>query len=158
MAEVVKFDIMGYRRLEFDDDGVTHYSKELYPVPLPGFVAIPQVVTNRAIPFADVRWVGKIRKRQWWALGVGIVGTLLGLFWMAANWGDWGPFGVSVGFLLLIGLFPLSMFARGRVFLAVASNDEMISLPMDRKRRQVRMAIDLLRKYCDHDEVNWNLN
>ena len=152
MAEVVKFDVMGYRRLEFDDGGVTHFSKELYPVPLPGLLGVCRVVTNRAIPFADVRWVGKIRKRQWWALGVGIVGTLLGLFWMVTiPWATGVRSAHRPGFCYSSVSFRCGCLLADGSFLAIVSTDEMISLPMDRKRRQVSMAIDLLRKCCDHD-------
>jgi len=160
MADVIKFDLMGHRRLEFDDVSLTHISNELYPVPLPGSLGVGQVVTNRAIAFADVRWVGPIRKRQWWALIIGILGVALGLFWMVTtfNKGEWGPFGFGAGFTLLLGVLPLGIFVRGRTFLAVVSASEMICLPMDRKRRQIRKAVDILRKHCQRDGVDWHLD
>ena len=157
MTEIVKFDLMGYRRLVFDDVGVSHHSRELYPVPLPGALHVARVVTNRTIPYGEIHWIGSIRKRQWWGLAVGVPGMSLGLFWMAAYFGDWGPFAVSVGFCLLLGVVPLWVFLSGRRFLAIASASEVICLPMDRKRRQIRCAIDLLRAGCRHTHVAWEL-
>lgn len=156
MPETVKFDLLGDRRLVFDDEGVTHITKEMYAVPLPGYLAIATVVTDRPIRYRDIRRVEPIRRRQWWALALGAIFAPLGLFWMANEVGNWGPFGFGVVCLLLLGLFPLWLFFRGRTYLAIASEREVIVLPMDRKKKQVRRALVLLKRSVP-PEARWDV-
>jgi hypothetical protein len=79
MAETVKFDLLGDRRLVFGDDGVTHLTKEMYLIPLPGWMIATTVVTNRPIRYQDIHWVGPIRRKQWWALVMAVLFMPLGM-------------------------------------------------------------------------------
>lgn len=157
MAETVKFDLLGDRRLVFDTDAVTHITKEMYPIPLPGVLRAARVVTNQPIRYADVLWVGPFRRKQWWALIVGALFTLLGAFWMATSFGDWGPFAFGAVCFLLLGALPLWLFNRGRSFLAIASEQQVICIPMDRKKKQVRRALALLRDQLPTQGVRWEI-
>ena len=158
-VEKIKFDLLGHRRLLFDEEGVTYATDELYPVPLPLGVGTVKMSSEGRILYADVRWVGILRKKQWWALVMAFFGWGLGLFWIwaTAREGDPGPIGFSVVFLVLFGMFPTWLFVQGRKFLAIASDSECISFPADRKRKQVRRALDSLRARCRHENVEWQL-
>ena len=57
----------------------------------------------------------------------------------------------------LFGIIPLWIFMQGRKFLAIASDKEVICFPMDRKKKQVRKAIELLKKYCPGNHVHWEV-
>lgn len=150
--ETIKFDLLGQRRLEFDGASVSYQAKEFYPVALPGVSGIASSFTRGSIPLADVCWIGIILKRQWWALAAAIFGFALGIPWIVIYFGDWGPFAACVVFFVLFGLAPLAIFLRGRRFLAIASATEYIAFPADRKRKQVRKAVETLRKSCPKAE------
>ena len=149
--EVVRLDLLGDRRLVFGPDGVTHFTREIDPLPLPWIVT-----TNRPLAYRDIRWVGTVRKKPWWALVAAVLFLPLGLFWMAISFGDWGAFGFGAFVFLMLGVLPLGLFLRGRLFLAIASDFEVIGVPMDREKRQVRRALALLRQYCPGD-VRWDV-
>ena len=151
-TETIKFDLLGQRRLEFNATNVTYQTKEIYPVPLPGIVGIATSSTKGSIRLDDVRWIGLIKKRQLWALLTSILGFALGIPWVAIYFGDWGPFVACVGFLFVVGVFPLAIYLRGRKFLAIASEAEYIAFPADRKRKQVRKSLETLQKYCPQAE------
>jgi hypothetical protein len=157
MKETVKFDLLGNRRLEFDDETVAHITTEYYPVPLPGHLGVCHVATNKQLRYEDIHWIGRVRRRQWWALGVGLLFTALGTFWMITAIGDWGPFFISAGVIVVLGFLPLWLFMWGRPFLVIAAEGELISIPMDRKRRQVKRAIGLLQQSCPPERVLWEL-
>ena len=59
--------------------------------------------------------------------------------------------------LVLIGLIPLWVFIQGRQFLAIGSEKDVICFPMDRKKKQVRKAIELVKKYCPGGQVRWDV-
>lgn len=145
---VIKFDLLGQRRLEFDDVGVTYSTNEIYPVPLPGLAAVVHWSNTGRLEYRDVEWIGIVKKRQWWALFLGIVVVALGAMGMVGNWGDWGAFGAVAGFTLLMGIGPLLMFYRGRPFLTIASNSNAISFPADRKKKKVLQAASEIRERC----------
>jgi len=158
--EKIKFDLLGHRRLLFDEGGVTYATNKLYPVPLPLGVGTVKMSSEGRILYGDVRWVGILRKKQWWALVMAFFGWGLGLIWIwaTAREGAPGPIGFSIGFLVLFGMLPTWLFVQGRKFLAIASDTKCISFPADRKRKQVRRAIDSLRARCCHENVEWQLN
>lgn len=157
--ETIKFDLLGHRKLVFDEHDVAYATNELYPVPLPIGLGTVSMASEGRIRYDDVRWVGVIRKKQWWALIAAIFGWALGLFWIWATLreGGGGPLAFSIGFLVLFGVVPTWLFIRGRRFLAIASDSECISFPADRKRKQVRRAIDALRERCRSTQVTWQL-
>jgi hypothetical protein len=102
--------------------------------------------------------VGPIRRKQWWALLVGILGTVFGLWSMYKSVGDWGPFAVGAVCFVLLGLFPLWLCIRGRSFLAIASEEQAICFPMDRKKKQVRRALALLKGLLPSGQVRWDID
>jgi hypothetical protein len=157
MPETVKFDILGDRRLIFDHCGVTYITKEMYAVPLPGWLFMTTIVTNRPIRYQDIRWVGPIRRKQWWALGLGVIFLPLGLFWMAAHFGNWSAFAVAVFTFVVLGMWPFWLFLQGRTFLAIASDKLVICFPMDRKKKQVRRALVLLKGLLASQDVRWDI-
>ncbi len=156
MREELRFDLMGQIRLVFDDEAVTWHTKEIWPIPLPYATVRLTFVRDQPIRYRDIRWVGSIRRRQKWTLPVAILGLLLGGLWTVGSWGDWGPFGFGAAVLVLLGLWPLGLFIRGRRFLAIASDTEAICFPSDRKKRKVRRAIELLKERCP-EAVRWHL-
>lgn len=158
MTETVKFDLMGFRRLVFDDEAVTYITTEMYPIPLPGHLAASSVVTNVPIRYRDIGWVGLIRRRQWWAFAFGVLFAPLGIFWMAQSLGNWGEFIGCTLFLLLFGVFPFWLFISGRSFVAISSHQQTICFPSDRKKKQVRRALELLRNRLDLNNVQWRID
>src|SRR5687767_4219421 len=83
MHEEIRFDLLGQRRLVFDDQGVTHITDEIYfVVPMPLVAFSYAVVTNVPILYRDIRWIGIVRKRQMWALALAVVFIPLALFFM----------------------------------------------------------------------------
>jgi hypothetical protein len=153
--QVIKFDLLGQRRLVFDGTSVAYFADEIYPVPLPGYLGAVSIAKNDSLAFQDVTWIGVVRRRQWWMLGLGLFGVGLGVFWMCTNFPDAGPMAFSVGFTLLLGLLPLWFFKRGRPFLSIVAGPRAICIPMDRKRKQMRHAIEILEERCPPDRVRW---
>ena len=171
MNEELLFDIEGRRRLIFDDLSVTHYTDEIYfilPIPLPGITvgAAYSVVTNRPILYSKIRSIGVVRKRQWWALVMGLFCAPMWLYCMGVGAFTSDPKNALGGgalaffalWLVVTGLFPLWLFYRGRPFLAIASENEMICLPMDRKKANIRRAFAILKEKVTSPEVRWELN
>jgi hypothetical protein len=76
---------------------------------------------------------------------------------MATFFGDWGPFGVGVFCFLLLGLIPFWIFIRGRTFLVIASERQVICFPMDREKKQVRRALVLLKGLLPPEGVRWDV-
>jgi hypothetical protein len=157
IQETVKFDILGDRQLQFTDEAVWYFTADMIPVPLPALIATGILVRNKPILYRDVKWVGSIRKKQWGMLALGIPGSALGLFWTAltSSQREIGALVFAAVFLVLVGLIPLWIFIQGRQFLAIASEKEVICFPMDRKKKQVRKAIELVKKYCPGGHVRW---
>lgn len=153
--QVVKFDLLGQRRLVFDEKSVTYLADEIYPVPLPGYLGAVRMAKNDSLDLQSVSWIGLVRRRQWWMLVLGVIGVALGIFWLTASWNDAGPMAFSLVWLFLLGLLPLSFFKRGRPFLSVVAGDRAICIPADRKGRQVRRAIEILKDRCPPDRVRW---
>ena len=165
MNEQILLDSAGNRRLIFDDVGVTHFTDELFfilPVPLPfiGFSVLFSEVTNRPIPYAEVLSVGVVRQRQSWALIMGLICAPLWIYLMVASpfTGRWWWSASCVLWFLLMGLFPLWLFYRGRPFLAIASEQQVICVPMDRKKRQLRRAFALLKEQVTSPHVRWEID
>jgi hypothetical protein len=171
MREEIFFDLLGQRRLIFDDFAVTHLTDEIYfavPIPLPfaDLILSYWVVTNRPIPYSAIQSIGVVRKRQWWALVMGLIFMPMWLFCLGAGVlpGDWSrsstwamaAFGTL--WLVLTGFFPLWLFYRGRPFLAIASAREVICFPMDRKKSKVRRAFALLKQHVKSPDVRWEID
>ena len=158
VRETVKFDILGDRKLQFTDDAVWYFTEEMMVVPLPAVIATGILVRNKPIVYRDIKWVGPIVKRQWGMLALGILGFAGGLFWTVVTLQK-GREGVIFCLFILafFGIIPLWIFIQGRRFLAIASDNEVISFPMDRKKKQVRKAIELLRKFCPGGHVHWEV-
>ena len=146
--ETIKFDLMGYRKLEFDERAVTWRAKEIYPVPLPSGLGTVTMVTNEPIRYEDVTHIGPVKRRQAWTLALVAIGALLGAIWFPEYWGEWGAFAGCAFFVALIGVWPLILFILGRRFLLIASADRVIAIPMDRKKKAVRRALEILRERC----------
>lgn len=157
--KIIKFDLMGQRRLEFGENALAWHTDEMYAAPLPGVFVHATIRSNVAIAYEDIDFVGITRKRQTWALVAGIVCGLLGLVWMAAYFGDWGPFAFSLVWFLLLGALPVWMWVRARPFLTIGSVARMqvISVPADRSRDAVAEAIETLRARLDGQRVLWKL-
>jgi hypothetical protein len=158
VQETVKFDILGDRKLQFTDDAVWYFTEEMMVVPLPAVIATGILVRNKPIMYRDIKWVGPIMKRQWGMLALGILGFAGGLYWTLVTLQK-GREGVifCLCILAFFGIIPLWIFIQGRKFLAIASEKEVISFPMDRKKKQVRKAIELLRKFCPGGHVHWEV-
>jgi hypothetical protein len=157
MQETVKFDLLGERRIVFTDEALTHITNETYLIPLPGDFIARTIVKDRPIRYDDIHRVGLVRRKQWWALVLGALFTSLGPTWIAGAWGDQGALIVTFAVLLLLGLFPLWLFVRGRPFLVIASGEHAICLPMDRQKRQVRRVIALLGESLKSRDVAWEM-
>ena len=158
VRETVKFDLLGEQQLQFTDDAVWHLTNEMYVVPIPGFMATATVVRNKPIMYRDVKWVGPIVKKQWGMLVLGILGSALGLFMTITNVkAGAGVLAVALFFFVMLGIIPLWVFIQGRKFLAIASDSELICFPMDRKKKQVKKAIELVKKYCSGQHVRWDV-
>ena len=151
---IIKFDLLGQRRLVFDDNSVAYLADEIYPVPLPSFGAL-SINTNESLSFQDISWIGLVRRRQWWALVLGLVGGGLGIFWVFVSWREIGPLLFSVVWFNLMGVLPLWLYKRGRPFLAVVAANRAICIPADRKRKQVRRALKILKERCPPDRIRW---
>ncbi len=168
MLEQINLDFTGARSLTFDDVSVTHFTDEIYfivPIPLLGLGATYSVVTNRAIPYSEIQSIGVVRKRQWWALVMGLIFAPMWLWCMGAGAfaGDpkefsWGMVAFCAVWLILTGLFPLWLFFRGRRFLAIASKTEVICFPMDRKKAQLRRAFAILKEKVTSPNVRWEID
>jgi hypothetical protein len=157
VQERVKFDILGDRQLQFTDEAVWYLTQETMVVPLPAVIATGTLVRNKPILYRDVKWVGPIRKKQWGMLALAIPGGVAGLWMMVTNLHNGGALVVALIFLLLLGIIPLWIFIQGRQFLAIASDKEVICFPMDRQKKQVRKAIELVKKYCPGGHVHWEI-
>jgi hypothetical protein len=156
VREKVKFDLLGDRQLQFTDDAVWYFTVDTLVVPLPSIIATGVLVRNKPILYRDVKWVGPIRKKQWGMLALGIPGSAAGLWMLVANLHNGaGALIVAAFILVLCGVIPLWIFIQGRQFLAIASDNEVICFPMDRKKKQVRKAIELVKKYCNGGHVHW---
>jgi len=170
MHEQINFDLLGQRCLVFGDVAVTHFTDEIYfvlPIPLPlvDFGLGYHVVTNRPIPYATIRSISVVRKRQWWALVMGLIfaplwfsclaGSLFAGDWREGS--TWGIAAFAMLWLVIMGLFPLWLFYRGRSFLAVASDSDVICLPMDRNKAQIRRAFELLKERVTSPQVRWEI-
>lgn len=157
MADTVKFDWFGDRRLIFDEQSVTYITKERYPIPIPGLLGDAAITTNRPIAYRDIRRISRIRRRQAWALVMGLLFAPLGLLEMVVNLRDPGGFWVSAFVFLALGLFPLWLFKRGRSYLAIASEKQAICIPMDRKKKQLLRALTLLGNAPLPADVRWEI-
>jgi hypothetical protein len=158
VQETVKFDLLGERQLQFTDEAVWYLTQEMIIMPLPAFISTATFVRNKPILYRDVKWVGPIIKRQWGMLALGILGSAAGLWMTATNLNQGaGTLAFPVLILLLLGIIPIWVFIQGRKFLAIASEKEVICFPMDRKKKQVRKAIELVRKYCQSGQVRWEV-
>ncbi len=150
--DVVKFDLRGDRRMVFARDHLTYQTEEIYaPLPI-------VFVTNEPLAYKDIEWIGSVRKRQWWALIMAVLIGSLGILWMVKGLGEgkWDEFTVGLIWFLLWGALPLWIFCRGRPFLIIASPFAAIAIPMDRKTRQIRKVLTLLRSFCP-DSVRWEI-
>jgi len=156
VREVIKFDMLGEVRVEFDEVGVTYHATDKYfPVPSLLGMALTNLL-SRPIPYGNIRWIGCVRKRQWWALILGVAASLFAILGIIGSLRQ--PGGLVcflVGFLLL-GVFPLWIFYQGRPFLVVRSDAEAFCIPMDRQKKQVRRVIDTLRATCP-PTVEWSV-
>jgi hypothetical protein len=170
MQEEVHFDLMGQRRLIFDDVAVTHFSDEIYfalPILLPGIgLGLGySVVTQRPIAYRSIRLIGVIRKRQWWALVMGLILSPLWLWCLGGalvqgDWSDrqtWWIAGFCVVWLVITGIVPLWLFYRGRPFMVIASERDAICIPLDRIKQHLRRAFALLKMLATGPEVRWEL-
>jgi hypothetical protein len=157
VQETVNFDLLGDRQLQFTDEAVWYLTQEMMVVPLPAVIATGVLVRNKPILYRDIKWVGPIIKKQWGMLALGIPGSVAGLWMMVTNLKNGGALAVAAIILVLIGLIPLWVFIQGRQFLAIASDKEVICFPMDRKKKQVRKAIELVKKYCPGGNVHWEV-
>jgi hypothetical protein len=91
-------------------------------------------------------------------LALGLAGGALGLGMLLPNLKEGGgAVVVSIIFLVLLGIIPLWIFVQRRKFLAIASDKEVICFPMDRKKKEVRRAIELMKKYCPGNQVRWEV-
>jgi hypothetical protein len=150
------FDLGGQLRLIFDETAVEWVDHSLSAT-VRGELKKRRIAKNERVPYEAVEWVGQIRIRQ---LGMALLGcpcTLLGLVWTVAYIGDWGPWAFSVVFLFLLGIWPLSLFFRGRRFLGIASAIQIIVIPLDRKKRQIRKILQVLDQVCPPPRVRWEL-
>lgn len=167
MREEIHFDLLGQRKLIFDDDGVAHFTDEIYfvvPIALPvaALGVSYSVVSNRLLRYDAIRSIGVVRKKQWWALTMGLLFCPLWLFCMGGSLTNnppvWGMVAVSAVFLLLSGVFPLWLFWRGRPFLCVATDKEAICVPMDRKVSKLRRAFAILKERVASPSVRWEID
>lgn len=149
--ETIKFDLLGYRKLEFDECTVTWRAKEIYPVPLPTGLDTVTMVTNQPIAYEDVVHIGPVKRRQYWTLILVAIGALLGAIWFPEYWGRWDAFAGCALFVGLIGVWPLVLFVLGRSYLLIASAQRAIVIPMDRKKKAIRRALEILRERCAPD-------
>jgi hypothetical protein len=58
---------------------------------------------------------------------------------------------------LVMGVFPLYLFYRGRPFLVISSGKEAIAFPMDRTPAAVNRAIALLRQMATAKDIQWDV-
>jgi hypothetical protein len=156
VREVIKFDTLGEVRVEFGDIGVTYHATDKYfPVP----TMLGMTLTNllsRPIPYGQIRWIGCVRKRQWWALVLGVSASFIAVLGLASTIREPGGLACFLVLLMLLGLFPLWLFYQGRPFLVVRSDGEAFAIPMDRMKKQVRRVIELLKTTCP-PTVFWNV-
>jgi hypothetical protein len=157
MKEVIKFDILGERRVVFDDDGVMYCASDKYTV-VPSWLGdMIAARRDKPIPYNTIRSVRRLRKRQWWTLFVGLLFTF---FSIAGLFGDRVDTGVIVTCLLifaLLGAFPLWLFYRGRSYLVLRADREGFYFPMDRNKKAVREILKQLMDRCQGLEVQWEL-
>jgi hypothetical protein len=141
------FDLRGELRLVFDETAVAWVDHSLSAA-VGGECLNRRITKNAPIAYGAVEWVGQTRVRQVGMAFLGFPCAVLGLVWTIAYIGDWGPWTASVAFLFLLGIWPLTLFYRGRRFLGIASATQIILIPMDRRKRQIRKILRLLRQVC----------
>jgi hypothetical protein len=149
-------DLGGEIRMVFDDTTVEWVDRSLTSV-VGGECQNRKIAKNEPIAYDAVEWIGEVRIRQ---LGMAVLGfpcTLLGLVWTVGYIGNWGPWSVSVVFLFLLGVWPLTLFFRGRRFLGIASATQIIVIPMDRKKGRIRKILGLLDQLCPTPRVRWEM-
>lgn len=149
--EEIFFDLQGCRRLVFDDSSVTYKAAEHY--------YLFWRTTERFIPYGAVRSVRVVRKRQWWALLMGLLLTPFWLFCIGAGTSEshWGVVAIGTFWLLITGLLPLWLFFRGRPFLAIDSEKTVIRLPFDRHKMELWRAISILKYFVKSPNVDWRI-
>ena len=157
MRESIRFDTLGQIHVDFDDEYLIHVFRNTGIWIRPRLFAGRNLLINQPLAYERINWIGLARKRQLSLAIVGIPCCLMCLLWMIANWGDWGPFAISVVFGLVLGVLPLAFFVRGRAYLGIASQAEIIALPMDRSRKQIRRVLGLLALHCPGPTVQWSL-
>ena len=157
VQETVKFDLLGDRKLQFTDVAVWYFTEEMMVLPLPSVIATGTLVRNKPILYRDVKWVGPIRKKQWGMLALGLAGSA------GAVHDDRRPAKRERGAYRCahragaVRNHPALDLRAGRKFLAIASDKDVICFPMDRKKKQVRKAIELMKKYCPGNHVHWEV-
>jgi hypothetical protein len=149
MAETVKLDWRGRRFLDLDEDGITLRARSPYRAPFPAGESARPFVANRRLPFAELRLVAVVRRRDYWDLVLAAVMTVVGLAWAAILYPLWIGLAAGLGWILIFGLLPLIQFTVGEPFILVATEDRAIALPYLRRRRQaLDRVLDRLRDQC----------
>lgn len=156
ILESVKIDLMGEIHFDFDEAQFVPVSQGYARLRLPTRLDGRSVAWNRPISYQDVTWIGVIYRRQWEMLVLAVVFVPLGTLLSIISVGGWGPMAFGLVVLLLLGLFPLGLFLHGRAFLGIASDADIVVLPLDQNRNVLRRILGLLRQYVQQS-VQWQL-
>lgn len=91
---------------------------------------------------------------------MGIPGALIGILgcMTSIEQAHRGGLVASIAILLLVGLWPLWLCYRGRPYLAIASDVEIIAFPMDRQKGKIRRILGLLSRLVRSPLVRWELD
>src|ERR1700761_4583828 len=119
MLESIQMDIVGETHVDFDDQSLTDVRVGYAKLNLPRWIKGRKVIINAPLAYGEISWVGKVIRRQWWLGFPGVLFTVLGLIWIVAGLGNWGPFAVGVVCFLGLGIFPLVLLIRGRPYLGI---------------------------------------
>lgn len=144
--ESVQLDLLGEQHIDFGETGLKVVAQGYSRLRLPDECKGRAIAWNLEMPYADIGWVGVVRRRQWEMLFPVILFLPLGLIWTVLSLGSWGPLGVSLTVLVLLGVVPLAVFLRGRAYVGIATRKHIFVLPADRGKKRLRRILGLLRQ------------
>ena len=165
MEKIISFDFIGEELLVFGDESVIQQtsSQQFGPAMLVEAsllltgISLSEKklrVKHRVLRYDEVLKVAIIRKKQWWAFWMAFVFIPLSISSAMSSFEQTSTLIFTLFFLLVLGIFPLSLFLSGRKFILILSEKQIIFFPADRKKRKVHEALSLLKRHLP-EQVEW---
>jgi hypothetical protein len=156
MLESVDLDVFGEIHIDFNADNLVYVCVHFAGVRLPRTYRGLDVNSDLPMRYCEIEWIGTVIRRQWSMLLPAVPFLLLTPMGMAHDFGNWPVFSVSAFLFLALGVFPLFILVRGRSHLGVATQHQILLLPMDRQRKQIGRILGLLKQLC-RPTTRWEL-